>query len=262
MSQDQDTSVWMRFSVGAVIAVAIAFAWSLSVAQAQDVMSSEPGAHADDDAAAAAPVATTEDSPSIVRLSGENDVEPRLAQDGWRAGVFFIDSPLPEGYPAPTPPGALDLKVYPSVRRAEIESRGSTRGGFFPLFRHIQEREIPMTAPVEMDYEGWTSDSPPERSSMSFLYRTPDEGEAGTDGAIRVYDTETITVVSRGFNGSYRISSLNDELAEVEAWIESSDVWERAGEPRVFGYNGPNVPRNRMWGEVQIPVQRVADTAE
>ncbi|MEM8835995.1 MAG: heme-binding protein [Planctomycetota bacterium] len=257
MRQQVNGTVWTRFSVGAAIAVAIAFVWSLSAAQAQDTMSTEPGAYAE-----GAPTRTSESQASVIRLRSETDLEAVLATDGWRAGPFFIDSPLPDGYPAPTPPGALELKVYPSVRRAEIDSIGSSRGGFWPLFQHIQRRNIPMTAPVEMDYEGWTSDSPPERSSMSFLYRSPDEGEAGDDGAIRVYDTETITVISRGFNGSYRITALNDELAEVEAWIEASDEWERDGEPRVFGYNGPGVPRNRMWGEVQIPVRKIIEAGE
>ncbi|MFN9971363.1 MAG: hypothetical protein ACK58T_15860, partial [Phycisphaerae bacterium] len=72
-------------------------------------------------------------------------------------GVLTIDTPLPVGYPDPTPPGAIDLKLYPSVRRAEVsgEVKSLSSGGndgFWPLFRHIQRRDIAMTSPVEMEY--------------------------------------------------------------------------------------------------------------
>ncbi len=46
--------------------------------------------------------------------------EPTQVGEFWKCGRCEIEAPLPIGYPAPTPPGAIELKSYPSVRRAEI----------------------------------------------------------------------------------------------------------------------------------------------
>ncbi|MDA1263365.1 MAG: hypothetical protein O3B75_10780 [Planctomycetota bacterium] len=84
--------------------------------------------------------------------------EPTKNGDWGKCGRCEIEAPLPNGYSAPTPPGAIELKSYPSVRCAEISSKGSTGMGmsasFWPLFNHIQSQEIAMTSPVEMDYRG------------------------------------------------------------------------------------------------------------
>ena len=40
--------------------------------------------------------------------------------DLWKSGKFATEGPLPENYNAPTPRDAVDLKTYPTVRRAEI----------------------------------------------------------------------------------------------------------------------------------------------
>ncbi len=133
---------------------------------------------------------STPATPAIERLGGDMDVQTTGASGDYRCGEMIVNTELPAGYPAPTPPGAIELKRYPAVRRAEVSSTANPdigmNLGFFPLFQHISSREIAMTSPVEMDYTGMLDRPMPSRWTMSFLYRTPDLGpvsEAGVGDA-------------------------------------------------------------------------------
>jgi len=119
----------------------------------------------------------------ITRVGGDTKAQIEIKNGEYRYGPSRIESPLPAGYPEPTPPGAIDLKRYPTVRRAEYVSSGSPgigmNMGFFPLFNHIKRNDIAMTSPVEMDYRDTfdpaTGKQAPKESmswTMSFLYRT------------------------------------------------------------------------------------------
>ncbi|MHC4217598.1 MAG: heme-binding protein [Planctomycetota bacterium] len=198
----------------------------------------------------------------IKRVGGDLDVQ--VTRDGvrYRCGGSVVETSLPDGYPAPTPPGAIDVKRYPAVRRAEVFVEGAPgrgrNGAFFSLFRHIQRRDIAMTSPVEMDYpdpsdpassaaQGWT---------MSFLYRTPDTGPIEQSGDVRVVDTMPLTVVSVGLRGKYGRATEDRGLQQLSAWLDGQDEWERAGDPRALYYNGPYIRDSRKWAEVQVPVRR------
>ena len=84
----------------------------------------------------------------------------------WQSGVLKQESPLPDGYVAPTSADNIELKSYPSVRRAEFESEhlflknvwGINRA-FNVLFDHISSRKIPMTSPVEFNFRNVTDAS-------------------------------------------------------------------------------------------------------
>lgn len=200
-----------------------------------------------------------------VRVAGDVAAPVYSKDAGWRFDDMAIPTPLPVGYPAPTPPGAFEIKHYPSVRRAEVSGESSPRmasmQGFWPLFQHISRNDIAMTAPVEMDYapaeEG--ADQRPAWT-MSFLYYEQDLGPTGQDPAdpkVTIRDTEPVTVLATGIKG--RNATRVDESVQQQLidWIEQSPEWRIAGEARWFGYNGPDMPRDRQWSEVQIPVERV-----
>jgi hypothetical protein len=206
-------------------------------------------------------------APGEVRhLAGEaTPVQARWNGDfvEYRAGVVLTDAPLPEGYPRPTAPDAVELKRYPSVRRAEFAGDGSepgaamgarSMGAFWPLFQHIQRRDIPMTAPVEMDYMGM-EDGKPEAWAMSFLYRTPDLGPTGADGRVRVYDTEPVTVISVGLRGDPDLNTLNRALERLDRWVVANPAWRSTDDVRTFGYNGPSVRRGDRWWEAQLVIE-------
>ena len=204
-----------------------------------------------------------------VRLVGDAAVKPVRQENGeYRVPDLglVIEAPLPVGYPAPTPPGMIELKTYPVVRRAEYSAKGSSNFGmnvgFWPLFNHIKNREIEMTSPVEMDYrpegERGTLDRMKDASgswTMSFLYRTTDLGPTGEDGRVKVVDNPEMTVVAIGMRGPYGMGTVNAGLEELEKWFAGQDAWEPVGDPRGLNYNGPQVRTRDKWSEVQVQVR-------
>lgn len=211
------------------------------------------------------------DGASAVRVGGDTDARAVYSDGAWRHEKMLIDTPLPAGYPAPTPPGAIELKQYPGVRRAQVSRTGlpdvGMNVGFWPLFQHIKRRDIAMTSPVEMEYSGVEPRAPgsPQRDyqstsgnwTMSFLYRTPDLGPLGGDkGGVEVVDVEPMTVLAVGFRGAYGVERVEAGLYTLERWLAGQSEWERAGEPRALYYNGPERRGGLKWGEVQVPVRR------
>lgn len=192
--------------------------------------------------------------------------EPGVGVDGadaWSAGPARITTALPVGYPDPTPPGAIELKHYPSVRRAEVSGNGNPDLGrnlaFWPLFGHIQKREIAMTSPVEMDYPAPAGpSSAPGEWTMSFLYRDASLGELGSDGNVRIVDQPAMTVLSLGMLGDYSYGGGTAASARLLEWLAAQSEWEIAGRPRALYYNGPEKRSAEKWAEIQIPVRPVA----
>ena len=205
-------------------------------------------------------------------------------------GVNTIDTPLPVGYPDPTPPGAIDLKMYPSVRRAQVSgetSRGreGMNEGFWPLFRHIQRREIAMTSPVEMEYrpgEGSIAEADNtdvaktenasggvtkpkndsiasnEKWTMAFLYRRAEQGATGDDpkdARVTIVDVPAQLVVSLGMKGDYSRELVARGETTLREWLATQGRFEAAGEARVLYYHGPSFRPWRKWAEVQVPIR-------
>lgn len=202
-------------------------------------------------------------TPDLVdRVGGDEAVSIEVVGGQYRFGKSLVEAPLPVGYPEPTPPGAIDLKRYPAVRRAELSGDGGVdrgmNGAFWPLFNHIKDRDIAMTSPVEMDYEGMPLEGGgrPERWTMSFLYRTSDLGPTGESGEVVVVDTDALEVLSVGLRGGYGMSRVREGMAKLEAWLAAHPEWTTAGSPRAFWYNGPYVWDSRKWSEIQVPVRR------
>lgn len=247
--------------------------------------------------AAAAPEVSTLALPApgqLVRVAGLLDVAITRAGEGESTtfsfdGVNTIDTPLPVGYPDPTPPGAIDLKHYPSVRRAEVtgevkrNSDGSDQG-FWPLFKHIQRRDIAMTSPVEMEYHAPAkpseaaapTDEPkpaeeparakaPEQWTMAFLYRRAEQGPTGTDEVdqrVKITDLPAQLVVSIGMKGNYSRELVASGEQQLTQWLAGQSRFERSGDARVLYYHGPSLRPWRKWAEVQIPLrERVASPA-
>ncbi len=175
----------------------------------------------------------------------------------YRAGPCIVESPLPEGYPPPTAPGAIELKHYPSVRRAEYGGdAGSGFRGFFPLFRHISRRDIAMTAPVEMDFHD-------DGTTMSFLYRVPELGPTGeAEDGVRVVDSEPALVLAIGVQGPRTQGTIDAARKKLEAWLAGNDAYTATDRARWVGYNGPSVPVRDQWWELHLFVEPVAEAPE
>jgi hypothetical protein len=163
------------------------------------------------------------------------------------------EADTPDGFPPYTPVGQIEVKQYPAYRKATASGMVE----FWTLFNHIKENNIPMTAPVEMDYGDPSTDRPAERS-MSFLYEKPDVGSAGTKGRVEVVDVPAATVVSIGCRGSQTTAAVTEARKKLLAYLDEHKAEHAAAGPvRVLGYNSPFVPRDRNYFEVQIPVKAV-----
>ncbi|MFZ4574868.1 MAG: heme-binding protein [Phycisphaerales bacterium] len=194
------------------------------------------------------------------RVGGDLKARVTGADGKYKCGSSSVTTPLPVGYPAPTPPGSIDLKSYPMVRRAEVDGNGNPDAGmndtFWPLFKHIKKHEIAMTSPVEMDYpEGmdqWGKDS---KWTMSFLYREREMNAEGQEGNVRVRDARPLTVLAVGVKGNYDIDRMKTAKASLDAWLAANPAWRVAGGPRALHYNGPTLMYWHKWSEVQVPVE-------
>lgn len=226
---------------------------------------------------ATSPIETSPAVGETRRVGGDLDVTVSITREGaettYRAGPSSIDTALPKGYPQPTPPGAIDLKSYPSVRRAEVNGTGHPDRGmndaFWPLFRHIKRHSIAMTSPVEMTYGSLhaATASQPARWTMAFLYRTPELHELGADGTVTVRDADPVTVVAVGLRGDYSMALVDRGMEAIERWLGEHPEWQPAGEWRSLYYNGPTLLYWNKWAEVQLPVvpaprRTVGDRAE
>jgi len=196
---------------------------------------------------------------SARRVGGELTATVKEIGDRYRClDRCSVEAPLPEGYPAPTPPGAIEIKHYPVVRRAEVSGTSDPdRGrwtGFWPLFSHIKKRSIAMTAPVEVDYEGLQGESDPSGWTMAFLYRHRTQGETGPSGRVNVLDAPARVVLSIGVRGPYGTRHMREPLQALERWLARNPGWVQAGAPRALYYNSPMKPAADKWCEVRIPV--------
>lgn len=187
--------------------------------------------------------------------------DPRAAANELRAELRSVledmqfepiaEADMPEGFPAPTPVGEVEVKDYPTYRKAET---GDSGGAFWTLFQHIKKNEIAMTAPVEMQ----SSVGDGEGAAMAFLYGSTRQGATGQQGEVEVLDVPAQRVISTGVRGRRSEADVKAAQARLEAWLaEFGGDLEVAGLVRVMGYNSPFVPRGRQYFEVQIPVQPV-----
>lgn len=209
-------------------------------------------------------IPTAAPAPGVtVRVGGDTEAQIRSKDGEFFYKSLVIDTPLPEGYPDPTPPGSIDLKTYPAVRRAEYRGTGKSESGmdsaFWPLFNHIKSRDIAMTSPVEMDYHDVESSASPDTRdwTMSFLYRTTNQAPTGEDGTVIVRDAAPVTVLSMGVKGNYGMDKARPAMEKMEEWLAANPSWKAAGSWRSLYYNGPKLMWWNKWSEIQIPVVRV-----
>jgi hypothetical protein len=196
-----------------------------------------------------------------VRVGGDDGAVVTGRDGDYRSGPCRVDTPLPAGYPRPTPPGAIEIKSYPAVRLAEVAGSGNPDQGmnraFWPLFNHIKKHDIAMTSPVQMEYADLKKDSPSraESWSMAFLYRTPNLNAPGVEGAVKVRDADPVSVLAVGLRGSYSASLVARGWRTLEEFLAANPQWQITGDWRTLYYNGPSLLFWNKWAEVQVPVR-------
>jgi hypothetical protein len=167
----------------------------------------------------------------------------------------YIEAPLPEGFPEPTPVGEIRIKKYPSYRLARTEMAGVESGAFWTLFTHIKKKDIAMTAPVEMTYKADEDKLQPQ--AMAFLYRSVKQGQTGKDAKVEVIDVPATMALSFGMRGDVTKARLAEAKVHLDTWLRNNaSEFEASGPLRVMGYNSPFVAAGRRFTEVEIPVRR------
>ncbi len=174
-----------------------------------------------------------------------------------RSDIAFepvFESPLPINFPTYTPVGELRLQQFPTYRLARAKVTGGTTVPFMKLFRHIQSRDIPMTVPVQMETRG--DDGVTRRTSMGFLYRTPDQGPTGeAEDDVEVVDAPPSKALSIGYRGYESRKAIRSARARFDRWLAENEQYVADGELRIMGWNGPAVAGSRRYYEVQLPVR-------
>ena len=187
-------------------------------------------------------------------LAGELDQQ--LAADIARDIAFTpsMEAPTPRGWPAFTPVGEVRLQQYPKYRIAYVDRGDTLKGGeFFTLFFHIERNNIAMTAPVEMKM---TDGDKPSMKQMAFLYENTDMGKLGQDNKVTVVDVEPLQAISVGGRGDWSGASMERARSLIDAWMTTHPDYVAADDLRVFGYNSPQMPKEKRYHEVQLPVKK------
>lgn len=161
-----------------------------------------------------------------------------------------LEGDMPVGWPAPTALEEIEIKRYPVTRLARAAMSSNSYGPFMSLFRHISERDIPMTVPVEMEVDGDRA----QETSMGFLYQGPDVGKLEEDGVVQVLDLEPSVFVSLGQRGRNSGSRIATALEELRTYVDGRGDLVATGAGRVLEYNGPSVRGARRFFEVQLAV--------
>ena len=176
-------------------------------------------------------------------------------------GCSQIDARMPDGYPPITQPGEIQIKQYPATRAAVYRTEADFDAGpyeaFRPLFRHIKNSDIAMTAPVISEY-------PPEsageqragRMSISFVYPNTRIGKTGQTQDVTVLDMPPLKVVSIGVRGAYKMHTMKPAMSRLADWLKAhEDEWKVSAPPRRLFYNNPLWRLScTLYSEVQIPV--------
>ncbi|MBL8863653.1 MAG: heme-binding protein [Planctomycetes bacterium] len=204
-----------------------------------------------------------QDSLNAARLAGLAESQGTLAALRREARAIATDlvftprveAPRPPGFPAATPVGEIALLDHGPCRLARVPSGRGLRGeqgAFWKLFRHIESRRIPMTAPVEMTYDA----AGRAEQSMAFLYPSAEVGRAGAaEPGVEVVDVPSVRVASLGLRGARTDLRIREARAALDAWLALRPDLEVAGPMRVMGWNGPMTPAVRSYFEAQVPVR-------
>jgi hypothetical protein len=178
----------------------------------------------------------------LIAASQVHAADPAPAQAG-----YVEEAPLPSEWPKPGPYDKVTEKNYPAYRAAFTKAKGETLS-FMTLFLHIQRRDIPMTAPVEMAMTD--ADGSLKQEGMAFLYQNGKVGQTGPDGSdVEVRDVPACTVLSYTWKGDNSQPNLAKARTELEAALVARK--KVSGAFRLLGYNGPEIPSLQRTWELQ-----------
>jgi len=161
--------------------------------------------------------------------------------------AYVDEAPLPKGWPQPGPYDQVSAKTYPAYRAA-FAVKGMQTFAFWKLFKHIQAKDIPMTAPVEMAMD--ETQSGLTKAEMAFLYQDQTVGNLGAAGTeIEVRDVPSAKVLSYTWQGRDTKETITKAHDALQAALTQRKLTP-AGY-RLLGYNGPGTPKEKQTWELQ-----------
>ncbi|MEI6340275.1 MAG: heme-binding protein, partial [Verrucomicrobiota bacterium] len=170
---------------------------------------------------------------------------------------YIDEAPLPEGYPPPGEVGQVIEKEYPVTRSYSATGQGA----FMKCFAYLVKQKHEMTAPVVMEYTGDKSgaeadpnEAPVTIKRMHFLLEKISQDEPKEQGPVTVADIPKLRVLSVAYQGRMNPAAIAEATAKLQAAMAVKPELKAAGEIRILGYNGPMVPRDKVYWEVQIPL--------
>ncbi|MCY2926257.1 MAG: heme-binding protein [Planctomycetota bacterium] len=168
-----------------------------------------------------------------------------------------VSGRIVEGFPEPSPIGAIRVKHYPAAREAAATCDGDRDKTFNVLFAHLHARGMEMTSPVVQTHApGPDGHSLGSLTRIAFYYEKPSMGAVGADGAVLVADIPPVTVVCMAVRGEYTPERLGPAVGALRGWLAShADRYTPVGEPRVLVYSSTVIPAFMRYAEVQIPVR-------
>ena len=177
-----------------------------------------------------------------------------MGADGKAAAApkYTAESPLPAGWPEPGPYNEVTRKKYPAYRAA-FTLDASPNFGFWRLFKHIKQRDIPMSAPVEMKLDA-TVATGMKMEQMAFLYQSDKVGQTGVaDGRVEVRDIPAQEALSYAWQGTRDDDAIALARAAIDAELAKQKL--TATGYRLLGYNSPFMPRAKQTHELQALVR-------
>jgi len=162
---------------------------------------------------------------------------------------YISEAPLPKGWSEPANYNQVTEKAFPAYRAAYTNSKGQNFA-FFRLFKHIKQKNIPMTSPVEMDME--VNGEKIAMTSMGFLYQNSDVGTVGPNGEkVIVKDMPAMNVLSYVWQGGRSSAELKKAKEAIDSELNKKGF--KTDDYRVMGYNGPSVPRKlKTWEMIAV----------
>lgn len=154
--------------------------------------------------------------------------------------------------------GEIEIKVLPAATliasRSDSEYFEEDNRLFRPLFRYIQQNDIPMTTPVEAEID----------PGVMYFYideeTSPDNLEDGKD--VAVIELPERRVASIGARGSYSQSNFEEAAEKLSQWLADHPEYEVTGSPRGIYWNGPMTLWFLKRFEVHIPVRESVSDVE
>ena len=161
---------------------------------------------------------------------------------------YTAESPLPKGWPEPGPYNQVVRKKYPAYRAA-VTTTVSPNGGFWRLFKHIHQQQIPMSAPVEMKLDPSATQGV-KMEEMAFLYPSRQVGTTGATAAqVEVRDVPARDALSYAWQGARDDAATARARAALDGALARHHL--KPAGYRLLGYNSPFVARSQQTHELQ-----------